>query len=204
MCAERSPVCLLLFAVGAHTARAELSANHCQSVASRSLRLAHALAAFCACTASMLSAAPASGESAPGGGEPELRRESVCPLNTDWQDTASARVPLLLDARCEEHDAEQSGSEQHAGWSGGHTLLSLLLVLAFPLYVPMLLLFFAWGLVTPILPLFAASLGAGTAAVGVVSASRAVGSLLATLPSGLVVQRGGVRSATLVGTVTYF
>ena len=154
----------------------------------------------------MLSAGTASGESAPDAGEPELRRESggAGTPRAPWQDTASARVPLLLDAECEEHDAAQSGSEQHAGWSGGETLLSLLVSLTLPLYIPMLLLFFAWGLVTPILPLFAASLGAGTAAVGVVSASRAVGSLLATLPSGLVVQRGGVRSATLVGTVTYF
>jgi MFS family permease len=89
------------------------------------------------------------------------------------------------------------------GAEGDGTLWDVLRALLLPLYVPMLLLFFAWGLVTPILPLYASALGAGPAAVGAVAAARAVGSLAATLPAGAAVQRLGVRAATLGGVAAY-
>ncbi len=120
-----------------------------------------------------------------------------------WR-TNDAYRPLLLDAD-EQDEPEDAGGAAAADACVPHeTLWSCLHALLLPLYAPMLLLFFAWGLVTPILPLFATSLGASTAGVGVVSSARAFGSLLATLPSGVVVQRGGVRAATLSGATGYF
>lgn len=83
------------------------------------------------------------------------------------------------------------------------TLSRTLLSLTLPLYAPMLLLFIAWGLVTPVLPLFALSLGASERGVGVVSSARAFGSVLSILPSGVVIARGGARTAVLSGAAVY-
>ena len=63
--------------------------------------------------------------------------------------------------------------------------------------------FFAWGLVSPILPAFAQTFGADPAAVGRVVSARAVGSLAATLPAGYLIQRGGARKATVIGVTLY-
>ena len=83
------------------------------------------------------------------------------------------------------------------------TLGAAFRLLAFPLYVPMLSLFFAWGLVTPVLPLFAQSFGASVQEIGVITSCRAFGSLVGTLPAGKAVQHHGVRSAVLYGAVAY-
>lgn len=83
------------------------------------------------------------------------------------------------------------------------SLWAVLASLALPLYLPMLLLFFAWGLLTPVLPLFAAALGASPAEVGAVAAARAVGALAATLPAGAAVTRVGSRAAAVAGASAY-
>ena len=83
------------------------------------------------------------------------------------------------------------------------SLWGVLWSLALPLYLPMLLLFFAWGLLTPVLPLFAASLGATPSEVGAVAAARAVGALVATLPAGSCVTRIGSRAAAVLGAFAY-
>jgi len=94
-------------------------------------------------------------------------------------------------------------SETVAALAGVKTLSQAFGVLAKPLYVPMLALFFGWGLVTPILPLFAASFGASASTVGAVSGARAFGSLLSTLPAGASVAQHGVRKTTLYGASVY-
>ena len=83
------------------------------------------------------------------------------------------------------------------------SLREVLLSLALPLYLPMLLLFFAFAMLTPVVPLFAASLGASPRGVGVVVAARAFGAFAATLPAGEAVSRLGPRQATLVGAAVY-
>jgi MFS family permease len=104
-------------------------------------------------------------------------------------------------AACEDDDAScgagTGGSDPDA------SLWAVLSSLALPLYLPMLLLFFAWGLLTPVLPLFAAFLGATPAEVGAVAAARAVGALAATLPAGAAVTRVGSRAAAVAGASAY-
>ena len=121
---------------------------------------------------------------------------------------------LLLDATHSDDDAKAAGplARVSSDERGAHchqeekedvTLRSTLLALALPLYAPMLLLFTAWGLVTPVLPLFALSLGASERTVGLITSCRPLGSLLSILPSGALIARGGARSAVLSGATVY-
>ena len=118
---------------------------------------------------------------------------------------------LLLDATHSDDDAEAAEPvapvpcDEHGAYEekGDVTLRSTLLALALPLYAPMLLLFTAWGLVTPVLPLFALSLGASERTVGFITSCRPLGSLLSILPSGALIARGGARGAVLSGATVY-
>lgn len=55
------------------------------------------------------------------------------------------------------------------------------------------------GLVLPVLPLFALSLDASYAMVGLVLAARGLGNLAFDVPSGMVVRRLGVRRSMILG-----
>jgi MFS family permease len=68
-----------------------------------------------------------------------------------------------------------------------------------PVYIPTALLAFGQGLLTPILPFYAASLGASAAEIGLVFAAAGLGTLIFDIPAGLVLGRMGRRPAMLVG-----
>ena len=124
---------------------------------------------------------------------------------------ASNLHALLLDATHSDDDGDAgSGPAAPVPIDSAHcvekeavTLRATLLALALPLYAPMLLLFIAWGLVTPVLPLFALSLGASERTVGLITSCRPLGSLLSILPSGALIARGGARGAVLSGATVY-
>jgi MFS family permease len=72
--------------------------------------------------------------------------------------------------------------------------------LVVPVYIPTLLVMFGYGMVIPVLPLFARSLGAGLGITGVIVAMRGMGSLLFDLPAGAIISRAGRLSALLFAT----
>ena len=63
--------------------------------------------------------------------------------------------------------------------------------LILPLYVPTLFILFGYGMIIPVLPLFARYLGAGVGIASVVVSMRGVGSLLFDLPAGAIISRAG-------------
>src|SRR5258708_24791515 len=71
--------------------------------------------------------------------------------------------------------------------------------LLLPVYVPTLLLSLGQGVLLPTLPLYAKSLGVSFALVSVAVGAPAVGTLLADLPSGVLLERVGRRPAMLFG-----
>jgi MFS family permease len=69
------------------------------------------------------------------------------------------------------------------------------------LYIPSLLMETAWGLLIPILPIYARQLDAGYGLVGLVLAGDGIGMLLGDVPAGMLLRRIGKR-AMLLGIVT--
>ncbi|UCF96127.1 MAG: MFS transporter [Spirochaetaceae bacterium] len=63
--------------------------------------------------------------------------------------------------------------------------------LILPLYAPTLCVMFGYGMIIPVLPLFARFLGAGLGLTGVIVSLRGVGSLLFDLPAGAIISRAG-------------
>jgi MFS family permease len=68
-----------------------------------------------------------------------------------------------------------------------------------PVYLPTALLAFGQGMLVPILPFYAASLGASAALIGFVAAAAGLGTLIFDLPAGLALGRMGRRPAMLLG-----
>lgn len=66
-------------------------------------------------------------------------------------------------------------------------------------YLPALLLSFCNGLLVPTLPLFASDLGVSLGMVGLVLAAEALGTLLADLPAGLLLNRFGDKLVMVLG-----
>ena len=72
-----------------------------------------------------------------------------------------------------------------------------------PVYLPTLLLSLGQGILLPTLPIYAAkTLGVSFALVSVAIGASAVGTLLADLPSGVILERVGRRPAMLFGAVS--
>ena len=71
--------------------------------------------------------------------------------------------------------------------------------LLLPVYVPTLLLSLGQGVLIPILPLYAKSLGISFALVSVAIGASGIGTLLADLPAGVLLERLGRRPAMLFG-----
>jgi MFS family permease len=63
--------------------------------------------------------------------------------------------------------------------------------LILPLYLPTLCIMFGYGMIVPVLPLFARSLAAGLGLTGVIVSMRGAGSLLFDLPAGAIISRVG-------------
>ena len=63
--------------------------------------------------------------------------------------------------------------------------------LILPLYLPTLCIMFGYGMIVPVLPLFARSLAAGLGVTGVIVSMRGAGSLLFALPAGAIISRLG-------------
>jgi len=84
--------------------------------------------------------------------------------------------------------------------------------LILPLYLPTLCIMFGYGMIVPVLPLFARSLAAGLGVTGVIVSMRGTGSLLFDLPAGAIISRVGrlpvlvfaAVAAGLVATATGF
>jgi len=72
--------------------------------------------------------------------------------------------------------------------------------LILPVYIPTLLIMFGYGMIIPVLPLFARSLGAGLGITGVIVSMRGVGSLLFDLPAGAIVSRMGKLPALILAS----
>lgn len=67
------------------------------------------------------------------------------------------------------------------------------------IYAPSLIFAFAFGMLTPIMPLYAASFEVSYGLVGLVLSGNALGSLLGDVPAGLLLRRLGVRRVMLLG-----
>jgi MFS family permease len=63
--------------------------------------------------------------------------------------------------------------------------------LILPLYLPTLCIMIGYGMIIPVLPLFARSLAAGLGVTGVIVSMRGAGSLLFDLPAGAIISRVG-------------
>jgi len=70
-----------------------------------------------------------------------------------------------------------------------------------PVYAPTLLLAIGSGMLTPILPLYAASFGASYGLIGLVLGSRGLGTILGDLPAGMLIRRVGQRRLMMIGLV---
>lgn len=71
--------------------------------------------------------------------------------------------------------------------------------LLFSLYVPTLILSFATGMLTPILPLYAASFDISYGLIGVVLAAQGIGNLIGDIPAGILLGRIGHRRLMVIG-----
>ncbi|MEE9306864.1 MAG: MFS transporter [Spirochaetia bacterium] len=72
--------------------------------------------------------------------------------------------------------------------------------LILPVYIPTLLIMFGYGMIIPVLPLFARSLGAGLGITGVIVSMRGAGSLLFDLPAGAIISRVGKLPALVLAS----
>ncbi len=68
-----------------------------------------------------------------------------------------------------------------------------------PVYVPTFLMSLAAGIITPVLPIYLRSFGAGYGMVGLVLSGQAIGMLVSDLPNGMVLRRLGQRRAMIAG-----
>jgi MFS family permease len=73
--------------------------------------------------------------------------------------------------------------------------------LILPLYLPTLCIMFGYGMIVPVLPLFARSLAAGLGVTGVIVSMRGAGSLLFDLPAGAIISRVGRLPVLLFSAV---
>lgn len=73
--------------------------------------------------------------------------------------------------------------------------------LVFSVYLPAFLFASGWGMVVPIIPLFAKSMGASLAAVGIIVTMRGVGTLAMDLPAGMLVASLGNHRTLLLSSV---
>ena len=71
--------------------------------------------------------------------------------------------------------------------------------LLLPVYVPTLILAFATGMLTPILPLYARSFQISYGLVGLVLASQGIGNLVGDIPAGILIGKIGQKWSMLVG-----
>ncbi|MGC9467712.1 MAG: MFS transporter [Anaerolineae bacterium] len=71
--------------------------------------------------------------------------------------------------------------------------------LILPFYVPSFAIFLGYGLLTPILPLYAEGFEVSFAWVGAVTSAQALGMLLTDVPSGLLLRHLGQKRAMLLG-----
>lgn len=71
------------------------------------------------------------------------------------------------------------------------------LVLSF--YLPSLILSVSWGLLVPVLPLYAKELDSSYAVIGLILAGESIGMLLGDLPAGMLTRRLGLKQTMLVG-----
>lgn len=74
--------------------------------------------------------------------------------------------------------------------------------LVLSVYAPTLLVSFGTGMLTPILPLYAQGFGASYGWIGLVLASRGLGTIIGDMPAGLLLSRLGQRRLMLVGLVS--
>lgn len=72
--------------------------------------------------------------------------------------------------------------------------------LILPFYLPSLILAVSWGLLVPVLPLYAKELDASYALVGLVLAGEAIGMLLGDVPAGVLMRHLGQKRAMLLGS----
>ena len=72
--------------------------------------------------------------------------------------------------------------------------------LILPFYLPSFILSVSWGLLTPVLPLYAKELDASYALVGLVLAGEAIGMLLGDVPAGVLMRRLGQKRTMLLGS----
>jgi MFS family permease len=68
-----------------------------------------------------------------------------------------------------------------------------------PVYLPTFLISLAWGILTPVLPLYLRDFGANYGMVGLVLSGQAIGMLVTDLPSGMILRRLGQRRAMVIG-----
>jgi MFS family permease len=71
--------------------------------------------------------------------------------------------------------------------------------LILPFYVPSFVIFLGFGLLTPVLPLYAGELGRSYAWVGAITSAQALGMLVTDIPCGLLLRRLGQKRAVLLG-----
>lgn len=80
--------------------------------------------------------------------------------------------------------------------AGGRRLLTRLIL---PVYLPTFLLSFGEGVLVPTLPLYAQSFGISFSLVSLVVAASGLGTVLADIPAGMLMDRIGRRPAMLIG-----
>ena len=73
--------------------------------------------------------------------------------------------------------------------------------LILPFYLPTFILAIAWGLLAPVLPLYAKELDASYARVGMVLAGEAIGMILGDVPAGVLVRGLGQKRTLILGVV---
>ncbi len=71
--------------------------------------------------------------------------------------------------------------------------------LIWPIYAPSFLLAFSRGLLTPVLPLYAASFGIPYALIGLVLAAQGLGTLFGDVPAGIILNRLSYKRAMTLG-----
>ena len=74
--------------------------------------------------------------------------------------------------------------------------------LLLPVYIPTLLIMSGYGMIIPMLPPFARSLGAGLGITGVIMSMHGVGSMLFDLPAGAIISRLGKFHALVLSAAT--
>ncbi len=77
----------------------------------------------------------------------------------------------------------------------------LIVVLARTVYLPGFLMFVGYGMVAPVVPLYATALGGSLAVAGAVVSLRGFGQLLINLPAGMLLSRIGNRRLLLLSTI---